>query len=300
MLKPSTLAQINSTPALNKPRARQVQTGQEAIALSERGENVTGRERTLGFSIEMNLGARRTQVLAFDFDKNGSISKDELSQSLRLLNSFSKPEDEGQDSGELAAMRRTLDPNGDGVLNSQELRNSNARLINPLSLRSREAVSEGFTSSFADSFTKDVPGRDVLLDLDLNNGTANVARVDVARVSVSNSSNGPFIQETSVSKVARIFPLLGRQPTQGDYDFWSEQLDSGRATETTMLASFLEASGRDNRGTVDQLYRTVLGQEPNTSAAGADAWVSALDGGLPLVTIVQGFLNIRNQQRSQG
>ena len=104
--------------------------------------------------------------------------------------------------------------------------------------------------------------------------------------------------ESSDAISRRVFPLIGRQPSQGDIDFWSGQLDNGGANETTMIASFLQASGKDNTTIIKDLYQSVLGREANTSPEGLNAWVSALSGGIPLVQIVQGFIGIRDQERA--
>ena len=103
--------------------------------------------------------------------------------------------------------------------------------------------------------------------------------------------------ESSEAMARRIFPLIGRQPSQGDIDFWSDQLDSGGANETTMITSFLQASGKDHTAIVKDLYLSVLGHEANTSPQGLSAWVSALDNGTSLLQVVQGFIEIRDQIR---
>lgn len=97
-------------------------------------------EGILGFGIDLNgsgnFERKSDGILAFDFNRDGMLDKDEITQSRDILKSFSQPhyfpggdtQEERWNSEGIMRLRAQIDKNNDGRLDRQELKESNAML----------------------------------------------------------------------------------------------------------------------------------------------------------------------------
>lgn len=96
-----------------------------------------------GYGLDLDSNGRfdrgRDGVLAFDFDKNGSVSSNEVRDSRAALDAFSGNQDgngdgnvtseEAAQSQRLAGLVAKFDANGDGKLNNAELKAADAKVL---------------------------------------------------------------------------------------------------------------------------------------------------------------------------
>ena len=104
----------------------------------------------------------------------------------------------------------------------------------------------------------------------------------------SSLTNGQFVERMYNN-------ILLRSSDIGGFNFWVEQLNSGQLTRAQVALSFLDSgefqnlSASQNRVDISLLYFDMLRRNPD--AGGFSAWVGALNSGVPLTSVIDGFLN---------
>jgi hypothetical protein len=104
----------------------------------------------------------------------------------------------------------------------------------------------------------------------------------------STLTNGQFVERMYLN-------VLQRFPDPGGFNFWLGQLDGGFMTRAQVALGFLDAEEFQNSQpsqdwvNVSLLYFDMLRRDPDPS--GFIGWVEALDGGTPLLSVIDGFLN---------
>jgi hypothetical protein len=89
--------------------------------------------------------------------------------------------------------------------------------------------------------------------------------------------------------------ILLRAADPGGLSFWVGQLNSGQMTRAQVALNFLDStefqnlSASQNRVDVSLLYFDMLRRDPD--AGGFSANVGALNAGVPLTSVIDGFLN---------
>ena len=88
--------------------------------------------------------------------------------------------------------------------------------------------------------------------------------------------------------------ILGRSADQGGLQGWSEALANGTAQPSQIIEGFVNspeflAKGLNKEGQVETLYQAMLGR--SADAEGLAGWVQALDSGMRLEDIINGFAN---------
>jgi Domain of unknown function (DUF4214)/Subtilase family len=109
----------------------------------------------------------------------------------------------------------------------------------------------------------------------------------------SNLTNGQFVERMYNN-------ILLRPSDPGGFSFWLGQLDSGQMTRAQVTLSLLNSTefqalfASQNRVDVSLLYFDMLRRDPD--AGGFSAWVGALNAGVPLTSVIDGFLNSAEYQ----
>jgi len=109
----------------------------------------------------------------------------------------------------------------------------------------------------------------------------------------SSLTNGQFVERMYNN-------ILLRPSDPGGLTFWVGLLNSGQLTRTQVALSFLDSGEFQNLGTsqnrvdVSLLYFDMLRRGPD--AGGFSAWVGALNSGVPLTSVIDGFLNSAEYQ----
>jgi hypothetical protein len=104
----------------------------------------------------------------------------------------------------------------------------------------------------------------------------------------SNLTNSQFIERMYAN-------VLLRPPDTGGFNFWVSQLVNGQMTRALVALEFLDSSEfqnlsvSQNRVDVSLLYFDMLRRDPD--AAGFSLWVGLLNSGVPLTSVINGFLN---------
>jgi hypothetical protein len=104
----------------------------------------------------------------------------------------------------------------------------------------------------------------------------------------SNLTNGQFVE--------RIYNnILLRPSDPGGFNFWTGQLNSAQMTRAQVALGFLDSAEfqnlavSQNRVDVSLLYFDMLRRDPD--AGGFSAGVGAMNAGVPLTSVLEGFLN---------
>ena len=104
----------------------------------------------------------------------------------------------------------------------------------------------------------------------------------------SNLTNGAFVKRMYAN-------VLLRAPDTAGYNFWLGQLNNGKMTRAQVALAFLDSAEfqnlavSQNRVDVSLLYFNMLRRDPD--AGGFSAGVGALNAGVPLTSVLEGFLN---------
>ena len=86
--------------------------------------------------------------------------------------------------------------------------------------------------------------------------------------------------------------ILGRKPDEGGMKTWFNELVSGRKAAAEIIDSFVNSTEFQNKklsnpDKVEILYKAMLGR--GSDAVGKSSWVSQLENGKPLATVINGF-----------
>lgn len=109
----------------------------------------------------------------------------------------------------------------------------------------------------------------------------------------SSLTNGQFVERMYNN-------ILLRSSDIGGFNFWVGQLNSGQLTREQVALSFLDSgefqnlSVSQNRVDVSLLYFDMLRRDPD--AGGFSGWVGVLNSGMPLTSVIDGFLNSAEYQ----
>ena len=109
----------------------------------------------------------------------------------------------------------------------------------------------------------------------------------------SSLTNGQFVERMYNN-------ILLRSSGIGGFNFWVGQLNSGQLTREQVALSFLDSgefqnlSVSQNRVDVSLLYFDMLRRDPD--AGGFSGWVGVLNSGMPLTSVIDGFLNSAEYQ----
>ena len=104
----------------------------------------------------------------------------------------------------------------------------------------------------------------------------------------SNLTNSQFVDKMYAN-------VLLRSADTGGFNVWVGVLNSGQMTRAQVALSFLDSvefqslSVSQNRLDVSLLYFDLLRRDPDPG--GFSAWVGALNSGVPLASVIEGFLN---------
>jgi len=104
----------------------------------------------------------------------------------------------------------------------------------------------------------------------------------------SNLTNEQFVERMYANVLLRV-------SDPGGFNFWLGQLSSGQMTRAQVSLSFLDSEefqnldASQNRVDVSLLYFDMLRRDPD--AGGFSGWVGALNAGVPLTSVIEGFLN---------
>jgi hypothetical protein len=104
----------------------------------------------------------------------------------------------------------------------------------------------------------------------------------------SSLTNGQFVERMYLN-------ILLRSSDPNGLNYWVGQLNSGQMTRAQLALSFLDSdefqnlSGSQNRVDVSLLYLDMLRRAPDS--AGLSAWLEAMNAGMPLTSVIDGFLN---------
>ena len=115
-------------------------------------------------------------------------------------------------------------------------------------------------------------------DIETDFGNENGVRTDIIRV------------RALVTRCYRA--LTGREPDSAGMNYWAEGLASGKMTAAQVIMGFLDseefaARKLGSEATVNALYQAVLDRTPDET--GKAYWVSKLDNGRPLSSVVNGL-----------
>ena len=104
----------------------------------------------------------------------------------------------------------------------------------------------------------------------------------------SNLTNGQFVERMYNN-------ILLRPSDPGGFNYWVGQLNSGQMTRAQVALGFLDSAEfqnlavSQNRVDVSLLYFDMLRRDPDVG--GFSAGVGALNAGVPLTSVIEGFLN---------
>lgn len=102
-------------------------------------------------------------------------------------------------------------------------------------------------------------------------------------------------REETAAFVSRLYrTCLGREEDAGGLLFWKVRLDSGEAAGADVAAGFFlsreyQAMDKEAGQYVDDLYRAVLGREPDRR--GKEFWLDCIDAGSSRHLVLSGFTN---------
>jgi len=103
----------------------------------------------------------------------------------------------------------------------------------------------------------------------------------------SNLTNGEFVKRMYAN-------VLLRAPDTVGYNFWVGQLNNGKMPRAQVALEFLDSAEfqnlavSQNRVDVSLLYFDMLRRDPD--AGGFSWWVGVLNAGVPLTSVIDGFL----------
>ena len=109
----------------------------------------------------------------------------------------------------------------------------------------------------------------------------------------SNLTNGQFVERMYNN-------ILLRPSDPGGLNGWVQALNSGQMTRAQVALVFLDSgefqslSASQNRVDISLLYFDMLRRNPD--AGGFSAWVGMLNAGVPLTSVIDGFLNSSEYQ----
>ena len=109
----------------------------------------------------------------------------------------------------------------------------------------------------------------------------------------SNLTNGQFV-ETMYNNI------LLRSSDPGGFNGWAQALNSGQVTRAQVALSFLDSdefqnlSASQNRVDISLLYFDMLRRDPDPG--GFSGWVGVLNSGVPLISVIEAFLNSSEYQ----
>ena len=109
----------------------------------------------------------------------------------------------------------------------------------------------------------------------------------------SNLTNGQFVERMYNN-------ILLRPSDPGGLNGWVQALNSGQLTRAQVALVFLDSgefqslSASQNRVDISLLYFDMLRRNPD--AGGFSAWVGVLNAGVPLTSVIDGFLNSSEYQ----
>jgi hypothetical protein len=112
-----------------------------------------------------------------------------------------------------------------------------------------------------------------------------------------NLTNGQFVATMYAN-------VLLRAADTGGFNFWVGQLDSGQMTRAQVALAFLDSvefqnlSVSQNRVDISLLYFDMLRRDPD--AGGFSYWIGILNSGVPLASVIDGFLNSAEYQARIG
>jgi serralysin len=104
----------------------------------------------------------------------------------------------------------------------------------------------------------------------------------------SNLTDGQFVERMYNN-------ILLRPSDPGGFNYWVGQLNSGQMTRVQVALEFLDSAEfqnlavSQNRVDVSLLYFDMLRRDPD--GGGFSAWVGAMNAGVPLTSVIEGFLN---------
>jgi hypothetical protein len=113
----------------------------------------------------------------------------------------------------------------------------------------------------------------------------------------ANLTNGQFVATMYAN-------VLLRAADTGGFNFWVGQLDSGQMTRAQVALAFLDSvefqnlSVSQNRVDISLLYFDMLRRDPD--AGGFSYWIGILNSGVPLASVIDGFLNSAEYQARIG
>ena len=111
----------------------------------------------------------------------------------------------------------------------------------------------------------------------------------------SNLTNSQFVERMYNN-------ILLRPSDSGGFNAWLQALNSGQLTRAQVALSFLDCAEfqnlavSQNRVDVSLLYFDMLRRDPDVG--GFSWWVGVLNAGVPLASVIEGFLNSAEYQSS--
>ena len=109
----------------------------------------------------------------------------------------------------------------------------------------------------------------------------------------SSLTNSQFIERMYNS-------VLLRSTAPGEFNLWVEQLTTGQMTRAQVALGILDSDEFQNLGTsqnrvdISLLYFDMLRRDPDPG--GFSGWVGVLNSGVPLISVIDGFLNSTEYQ----